>query len=137
MKRLLSALVIPCLLISLQAFAQEDFGRTPDTRRRDIRQRRHWRERAFRYGGHEKRLQFEPVFAAKGTANYADVNVWIADAQGNTVETVADGPFLFARLKPGNYTVLAKDGRVCRQNAKMGPAAERELHWLSIGLRIG
>jgi hypothetical protein len=123
MKRLPSALVIPCFLISLQAFAQEDWPE-PQTQG----------DATFVSGGigESERSAMEAMksdynlnllFAAKGTGEFlADVNVRIADAQGNTVvEAVADGPFLFARLKPGNYTVLAeKDGRVLRQNAKVG-----------------
>jgi hypothetical protein len=123
MKRLLYALVMPCFLFSLQAFAQEDWPE-PQTQG-DV---------TFVSGGigEGERNAMEAMksdynlnllFAAKGTGEFlADVNVRIADAQGNTViETVSDGPFLFARLKPGNYTVLAeKDGSVMRQKARVG-----------------
>jgi hypothetical protein len=63
------------------------------------------------------------LFAVKGTGEFtADINVRIADAKDNTlVETVTDGPYLFARLKPGNYIVTAeKDGNVMHQKAKVG-----------------
>jgi len=130
MKRLLYALVFPGILFSLQAFAQEDWPE-PQTQG-DV---------TFVSGGigESERYAMEAMksdynlnllFAAKGTGDFlADVNVRIADAQGNTVvETVADGPFLFARLKPGNYTVLAeKDGRVMRQKARVGAGKRASL----------
>jgi hypothetical protein len=62
------------------------------------------------------------LFAVKRTGKFiADVNVRIADAEDNTVvETVAEGPYLFARLKPGKYTVTAeKDGNVMHQKARV------------------
>lgn len=47
------------------------------------------------------------LFSVKGTGEYlSDVKVIITDASGHTVlETVSDGPMLFAKLKPGRYTV--------------------------------
>ncbi|WP_150047958.1 carboxypeptidase-like regulatory domain-containing protein [Methylomonas rhizoryzae] len=49
------------------------------------------------------------LFAEKGTGNYlSDVQVVVKDQSGHTVmETVADGPMLFAKLSPGHYSVEA------------------------------
>lgn len=49
------------------------------------------------------------LFSENSTGNYlSDVKVIIKDAGGNIlVETVADGPMLFAKLKPGHYSVSA------------------------------
>ena len=134
MKRLLYILGLSYYLISVQAFAQE-FMPEPQTQN-DV---------TFVSGGvgeternameaMKSDYNLDLLFAVKGTGEFvADVNVRIADAQGNTlVETVADGPFLFARLKPGRYAVLAeKDGHVVRQNARIsgGKRASLAFYW--------
>lgn len=123
MKRLHPILILLCFLFSLSAFADEDLLK-PQTQG-DV---------TFVSGGigENERHAIQAIkgeynlnllFAVKGTGEFAaDVNVRIADAKGNTlVETVTDGPYLFARLKPGNYIVTAeKDGKVMRQKAKIG-----------------
>lgn len=50
------------------------------------------------------------VFAERTTGSYlADVKVSIAGADGATVlETIADGPWLYARLPAGKYRVMAE-----------------------------
>jgi hypothetical protein len=52
------------------------------------------------------------VCVERGTGHYlADVRVSIADAQGNSiVDTVANGPWLFARVPPGRYDVRVAGG---------------------------
>jgi hypothetical protein len=123
MKRLHYTLILPCFLFSLHAFADE-YLPEPKTQG-DV---------TFVSGGigesELKAMQaikgdynLNLLFAVKGTGQFiADVDVRIADAKGNTVvETVADGPYLFARLKPGKYIVTAeKDGKVMRQKARVG-----------------
>lgn len=123
MKQLRYTLILPCFLFSLHAFADEDLIK-PQTQG-DV---------TFVSGGigEDERNALKTIkgdynlnllFAAKGSGEFAaDINVRIADAKGNTlVETATDGPYLFARLKPGNYIVTAeKDGKVMRQKAKIG-----------------
>jgi hypothetical protein len=55
-------------------------------------------------------------------AYLSDVKVRIEDAKGLVyLETVADGPLLFAKLKPGNYTVNAnQDGYEINKKALIG-----------------
>jgi len=47
------------------------------------------------------------LFSVKGTGEYvSDVKVRITDSRGNILlESVSDGPMLFAKLKPGRYIV--------------------------------
>ncbi|HZT20423.1 MAG TPA: carboxypeptidase-like regulatory domain-containing protein [Dongiaceae bacterium] len=49
------------------------------------------------------------LFAQQGTGAYfSGVGVQVTDASGRTVlDTVSNGPFLYARLAPGRYTVTA------------------------------
>lgn len=52
------------------------------------------------------------VTAAAGGAYVADVSVHISDRQGTEVlQTALDGPWLFVKLPPGKYTVIASDGK--------------------------
>ncbi|WP_445369614.1 carboxypeptidase-like regulatory domain-containing protein [Methylomonas sp. BW4-1] len=58
------------------------------------------------------------LFSMKGTGEYfSDVIVKISNAKGQTVlDTVADGPMLFAQLKPGRYTVsVDHEGQIIRK----------------------
>jgi phosphosulfolactate phosphohydrolase-like enzyme len=60
------------------------------------------------------------LFTVQGTGEYlSEVKVSITDTNGNTyLDTVADGPMLFASLKPGHYTVNAEvDGQVAHKKA--------------------
>ncbi|MDD5581235.1 MAG: carboxypeptidase-like regulatory domain-containing protein [Methylobacter sp.] len=122
MKRLYYLLILPCFLFSLYAFADEQLLQ-PQTQN-DV---------TFVSGGigeseHNAMLAMKGdynlnlLFAVKRTGKFiADVNVRIADGKNNTLlETAADGPYLFARLKPGKYMVTAeKDGKVMRQKARV------------------
>jgi hypothetical protein len=49
------------------------------------------------------------LFAQEGTGGYfAEVRVRITDSAGATlVDTLSHGPFFFARLAPGRYTIAA------------------------------
>ena len=53
------------------------------------------------------------AFAEQETGNYVTgVKVSVVDDKGNAVvETVADGPWLLARVPPGRYTVRTSDGQ--------------------------
>jgi hypothetical protein len=63
------------------------------------------------------------LFSVKGTGEYvSDVTVRIADSSGNVLlESVSDGPMLFAKLKPGRYIVTVdRDGQAIRKTVKVG-----------------
>ena len=49
------------------------------------------------------------LFSVQGTGDYlSDVKIRITDLKGNVfLETVSDGPKLFAKLPPGRYIVIA------------------------------
>jgi hypothetical protein len=54
-------------------------------------------------------FNFKLLFAAMDGHYLADVAVAISDAANRKVlETVSDGPFLFAQLAPGKYAVAAR-----------------------------
>ncbi|WKJ92280.1 carboxypeptidase regulatory-like domain-containing protein [Methylomonas montana] len=59
------------------------------------------------------------LFSMQGTGEYfSDVTVSISDAKRQSVlDTVSDGPMLFAKLKPGRYRVSADhEGQVINKN---------------------
>lgn len=63
------------------------------------------------------------LFSVAGTGEYlSDVRVHITDLGGNTyLETVSDGPKLFAKLKPGRYKITVdQDGRALHKTATIG-----------------
>jgi hypothetical protein len=56
----------------------------------------------------ETAYNLKTLYAAKNGEFLANVNVRITDAKGKVVlDTVTEGPYLLARLKPGSYTVAA------------------------------
>jgi len=62
------------------------------------------------------------LFSVAGTGEYlSDVKICIKDAGGNNLlETVADGPMFFARLKPGRYIVsVDRDGQIVDKSANI------------------
>lgn len=70
------------------------------------------------------------LFSVKGTGEYiSDVTVRITDSRGNNLlESVSDGPMLFARLKPGRYVVTVdRDGQVIHKTAKVGSTQRTSL----------
>ena len=74
------------------------------------------------------------LFSVKGTGEYvSDVKVRITDSSGNTfLETVSDGPMLFAKLKPGRYIVTVdRDGQVIHKTVTVGgkPRASLSFTW--------
>ena len=77
------------------------------------------------------------LFSAQGTGEYlSDAEVNITDSSGNPVlDTVAKGPMLLAKLKPGNYTVTAElEGKVSRKKVKIGKKGKSALSfaWLTV-----
>jgi len=69
------------------------------------------------------------LFAAKDGHYLADVAVTISDAGNRKVlETVSEGPFLFAQIAPGKYRVTAAyEGVVQTRDTIIAPSGRREL----------
>ena len=71
----------------------------------------------------------EMLFVAKGNPNQylANVKVLVTDKSGNVVlDTTTRGPFLFAKLPPGRYSVSAEaEGGVKKQNIQVTGARQR------------
>jgi hypothetical protein len=119
MKRLQLSLVLSCILFSFQAVA--DSLIKPQTQG----------EVTFVSGGvgGDERDAMQAMradynlsllFSVQGSGEYlSEVKVGITDKNGNTfLDTVSDGPMLFASLKPGHYTVTAEvDGQVTHKKA--------------------
>lgn len=75
-------------------------------------------------------LTLEFAIKDKARSDYAaDVNVLVRDTHGHTVlQTTAQGPFLLARLNPGQYTVQASlDGKTLQQKVMVGHRPARHL----------
>ena len=123
MKRLQLTLILPCILIGFPAIAEQTSIK-PQTQG----------EVSFVSGGvgGDERDEMHAIqadynlsllFSVKGTGEYlSDVRVHIEDSKGNTsLETVADGPMLYAKLKPGRYSVSAdRDGHVIDRKVMVG-----------------
>lgn len=123
MKKLHIALILPCVLFSVLAVAEQALIK-PQTQG----------EVTFISGGvgidEQNALQamqadynLNLLFSVKETGEYlSDVKVRIADSSGNTVlETVSDGPMLFAKLKPGRYKITVDlNGQVIDKTATVG-----------------
>lgn len=123
MKKLYLALIFPCVLSSFPAFAEQS-GLQPQTQG-DV---------SFVSGGvgieeqntlraMQSDYNVSLLFSVQGTGEYlSDVKITITDTSGNVyLDTVADGPKLFANLKAGRYIVTAnQDGRVVRKTATVG-----------------
>jgi hypothetical protein len=123
MKKLYLAFILPCVLFSFPAVA-EQAGIQPQTQG----------EVTFvsgGVGGEEQRAMqamksdynLSLLFSVQGTGEYlSDVKVTITDTSGNVfLDTVAEGPKLFANLKAGRYLVTAnQEGRVVRKTATVG-----------------
>jgi hypothetical protein len=63
------------------------------------------------------------LFSVQGSGEYvSDVKVQITDQRGQEVlETISEGPMLWAQLKPGRYTVrVDRDGKIVRKTATLG-----------------
>jgi len=69
------------------------------------------------------------LFAAKDGHYLSEVVVKIDDARNTKVlETVAEGPFLFARLTPGNYQVTAIYGDISvKRSTTVSATGRRDL----------
>jgi hypothetical protein len=107
MKLLYLALILPCLLLSLPSLAEES-AIQPQTQG-DV---------TFVTGGVgiDERNELDATranynlslqFSVQGSGNYlSDVNIRITDLKGNVfLETVSNGPKLFAKLPSGRYIV--------------------------------
>ena len=109
MKTLYLALILPCVLFSLTSLAEES-AIQPQTQG----------EVTFVTGGvgidernaldaSRANYNLSLLFSVQGTGDYlSDVKIRITDLKGNVfLETVSDGPKLFAKLPPGRYIVIA------------------------------
>lgn len=79
-----------------------------------------------------KGFNLRVLMALKEGAYLSDVDVRISDAQGYTVlQTVAQGPFLYAELPPGSYTVIASArGETKEQRLRVGQEQTQvDLRW--------
>jgi hypothetical protein len=94
---------------------------------------------AFRKAQHEYPLALE--FADKATPHNeftADVKVVIRDAKGKTVlDAVSSGPFLFAKLAAGSYTIEAtQNGRTLQRHATVAKGQSKHLGFLWAANRV-
>ena len=109
MKTLYLALILPCVLFSLTSLAEES-AIQPQTQG----------EVTFVTGGVgiDERNELDAsranynlslLFSVQGTGDYlSDVKIRITDLKGKIfLETMSDGPKLFAKLPPGRYIVIA------------------------------
>ena len=76
-----------------------------------------------------KEFNLKLLFAAKDGHYLADVAVRISDAGNRKVlETVSEGPFLFAQLSPGKYVINATyAGTVQTRSTTIAATGRREL----------
>jgi hypothetical protein len=107
MKKLHLAIIIPCLLFASSVMAADDQSMQTQTQG-DV---------SFISGGvgAEEQAELQAVqadynvsllFSEKGGEYLSDVNVRITDGKGNVVlETLANGPKLFAKLHAGHYNI--------------------------------
>ena len=84
-------------------------------------------------GGYNLRL----LFAVQGSGEYlANVRVKLVDRKGNTVlDAVSDGPYFFAKLRPGRYQVVVDNGgTVISRTVDVGQhAVSQSFYWRSAG----
>jgi hypothetical protein len=74
------------------------------------------------------------LFALQGSGEYlAGIPVTIADGRGTTlVSMTAEGPYLFAKLRPGRYKITAEhDGQVQTRTVSVpaSGAASQPFYW--------
>lgn len=70
------------------------------------------------------------LFSMRDTGEYlSDIKVVVTDATGNDLlETVAEGPMLFARLKPGRYSISAdRNGHLINKTVNIGDKRDASL----------
>ena len=84
---------------------------------------------------HQQGYNLRLVFAERGTGAYlANVHVVLADAGGRTVlDTVADGPALYAKLPSGRYQVLAEHKGIRQTRNVTAGGGEVTLYWAPEG----
>ncbi|MDP1665903.1 MAG: carboxypeptidase regulatory-like domain-containing protein [Methylobacter sp.] len=133
MKRLYLALIFLCILSSFSVGAEE-FIIKPQTQG----------EVTFVTGGvgenernamQAMRAEYNLnlLFSVRDTGEYlSDVTVRITDSRGNTLmESVSDGPMLFAKLKPGRYIISADrgDGQVIHKKVMVKQRTALSFTW--------
>jgi hypothetical protein len=122
MKKIHLALILPCILLGLPAIAQQT-SLVPQAQG----------EVTFVSGGvgGEEREAMKAMradynlsllFSVKGSGEYiSDAKIIIKDSSGAVrLETVSDGPMLYAKLKPGRYSISAdRDGHILGQKVSI------------------
>ena len=85
---------------------------------------------ALRKRGHNFSLKV--MFSQKGGDYMSDVRVQIKNATGqNILQAVSDGPWFFADLPAGRYTVVVEArGRTLRKTARLTRATQKILHFV-------
>lgn len=120
MKQLYRVLILSCNLFGLPALAEQSFIK-PQSQGEvvfvsgGIGEDEQHAMQAMR-GDYNLNL----LFSIQGSGEYlSDVKVQVADSTGNTVlESVSDGPMLFAKLKPGRYAIAVdREGQVVHKKA--------------------
>ncbi|HLI12525.1 MAG TPA: carboxypeptidase regulatory-like domain-containing protein [Alphaproteobacteria bacterium] len=91
---------------------------------------------SIRAAEHDYNLRL--LFAVQGSGFYlSDVKVQIIDAKGTTlVDTVSQGPYFLAKLKPGRYKVVATSNGTAMTRTIEVPASGRaaqSFYWPSGG----
>jgi len=73
------------------------------------------------------------MFAASGGAYLSDVHITVTDSHGGTVlDAVADGPYFYAALPAGSYTITASVERLSQQrrvNICSGRFTQADFYW--------
>ncbi len=73
------------------------------------------------------------MFAASGGAYLSDVHITVTDSHGGTVlDAVADGPYFYAALPAGSYTITASVERLSQQrrvNIGSGRFTQADFYW--------
>ena len=75
----------------------------------------------------QKDFNLKLMFADTKGPYLSDVNVTISDNKGQTlIDTVTDGPYLFAKLKPGTYRVKSTyQGTSHEQKVTVGSGGQK------------
>lgn len=81
----------------------------------------------------ESQYNVRLLFAARDGDYLADVDVTLADAQGNAVlDTIADGPIFYAHVPPGRYKLtVSNEGQSQSRDIAVGTggAVSQDFYW--------
>lgn len=81
----------------------------------------------------EHQFNLRLMFAARSGEFLSSVRVLVQDARGDTaLDAVADGPYFYAALPPGSYTVTASVNQMSQQknvNLGAGRVTQANFYW--------